>query len=161
MECWASFLTFTFGTTRTVELSAARAGRTLPSTKFFGTHFFQTLSRPPSLLNADRRIKSAWNLQNHTGNRIRSSRLVAQCLSQLRNRLLLECNSNVQNSMLWVTFHTYLYFLQKSSILSFLEGFDHGSRIQSQSRTTAYTGQRMTRDCDNCWIICVYNSLIF
>jgi hypothetical protein len=39
MECRASILTLTFGTTKTAELSAVRAGRALPRRKFFGTHF--------------------------------------------------------------------------------------------------------------------------
>jgi hypothetical protein len=39
VECWAAILTLTFGTTRAAELSAIRAGRTLPPRKFLGTHF--------------------------------------------------------------------------------------------------------------------------
>jgi hypothetical protein len=46
MECWASILTLTFGTTRTAELSARRASRTLPPGKFLGTHFCYRLSGP-------------------------------------------------------------------------------------------------------------------
>ena len=34
MECWASIPTLTFGITGTAELSALRAGRTLPPRKF-------------------------------------------------------------------------------------------------------------------------------
>jgi hypothetical protein len=38
MECRASILTLTVGTTRTAELSAVRAGRTLPPRKVLGTY---------------------------------------------------------------------------------------------------------------------------
>jgi hypothetical protein len=46
MGCWASNLSLTFGTTRTVELSALGAGRTLPPRKLFGAHLCYRLSRP-------------------------------------------------------------------------------------------------------------------
>jgi hypothetical protein len=39
-------LTLTADTAMTSELSALRAGRTLPSRKFVGTHFSYRLSRP-------------------------------------------------------------------------------------------------------------------
>jgi hypothetical protein len=39
MECWVTFLTWTFGTTEKAELSAIPAGRTLPLKKFLGTQF--------------------------------------------------------------------------------------------------------------------------
>ena len=39
MECWASILTFTFGTPLTAQLSAIRAVSTLPSRELLGTHF--------------------------------------------------------------------------------------------------------------------------
>jgi hypothetical protein len=38
MECCASILTLTFGTTMTAELSAVGAGRTLPQIKHLSTH---------------------------------------------------------------------------------------------------------------------------
>jgi len=39
MESWAPIRTLTFGTPRTPELSALRAGRTLYPSEFLGTHF--------------------------------------------------------------------------------------------------------------------------
>jgi hypothetical protein len=44
MECWASILSLTFGTTWTSELSALRAGRNLPSRKFLDTNLCYRLS---------------------------------------------------------------------------------------------------------------------
>ena len=46
MKFWASILTLTFGTTRTAEFSAIRAGRTFPSRRFFGVHFCQRVCVP-------------------------------------------------------------------------------------------------------------------
>jgi len=40
MECWASILILTFGTTRTAEWSELHAGRTLIPRKFLGSHFW-------------------------------------------------------------------------------------------------------------------------
>jgi len=39
MKCSASVHPLAFGTTRTADLSALRAGSTLPQRKFLGTHF--------------------------------------------------------------------------------------------------------------------------
>ena len=44
MECRASIFTLTFGTTRTTQLSALRAGR--PPRKLLGTHFCSRVSGP-------------------------------------------------------------------------------------------------------------------
>jgi len=57
MECWGSDLTLTFGTTRTAELSAVRAGHTL--------HFNPP---PPPLLNADSLKFSKDTTDNRTRN---------------------------------------------------------------------------------------------
>ena len=46
MEFRASILTLTFGTTRTAELSALRAGCTLTPRKFLGSYFYYMLSGP-------------------------------------------------------------------------------------------------------------------
>jgi hypothetical protein len=46
MDFRASILTLTFGTTRTAELSALRAGCTLTPRKFLGSHFYYMLSGP-------------------------------------------------------------------------------------------------------------------
>lgn len=43
-ESWVSILTLALGTTRRGELSALRAGRSLPPWKFLGTHFCYRLS---------------------------------------------------------------------------------------------------------------------
>ena len=45
MECCASTLTLTFGTTETAELSAVRAGHTLRQRKILGTVFCWRLRR--------------------------------------------------------------------------------------------------------------------
>jgi hypothetical protein len=46
MECWASILTLTFGTTVMAEVSVLRPGRTSPSSEFLGTHSYYKLSGP-------------------------------------------------------------------------------------------------------------------
>ena len=48
MECWASILILTFGTTWTAELSATRAVFTLPPRKILGTNLCQRASGPKS-----------------------------------------------------------------------------------------------------------------
>jgi len=55
MECWASILTATLGTTKTAQLLAPHAGRTLPQRKFLATHFCYRLSKIPVLVNVNRR----------------------------------------------------------------------------------------------------------
>ena len=68
-ECWTSILNLTFGTIRTAELSAVRAGRTLPPRKFLGIHFYYRVDR--RVLNADRRLCHLKISKDPTGNQTR------------------------------------------------------------------------------------------
>ena len=53
----------TFGTTMTAELSALRAGSTLPPRKFLWNHFLLEAEWTPDYLNADTKIRSLKNFQ--------------------------------------------------------------------------------------------------
>ena len=76
--------TLTFGKTRTAELSILRAGRTLPPRKFLGTHLRQGLSGLQRYWLRTEGIGHFKISKDSTGIEPGTSRLVAQCLNQLR-----------------------------------------------------------------------------
>jgi hypothetical protein len=57
MECWASILTLTFGTSRTAELSTSRAGRALPP------RIFLCVEWTPGIMMADKGVRSLESFQ--------------------------------------------------------------------------------------------------
>jgi hypothetical protein len=63
MEFWAFILTLTLGTTRTAELSATRAGRTLNPMKFLGYSFLLDAEWISGLPKADTRNTSFEHFQ--------------------------------------------------------------------------------------------------
>ena len=63
LECWASILTSTFGTTRTAELIASRVGRNLSPKNIPWYSFLLEAEWTPRLLNADKRMSTLENFQ--------------------------------------------------------------------------------------------------
>ena len=92
MNVWV-ILTLTFGTTRTSQLSATRAGRTLPLMKFLGIHFFYRLSGPQSYWKWIEGIDQFKTSNDPTGHRNRNLCLLTQCINNLRHRLSFVTNN--------------------------------------------------------------------
>jgi hypothetical protein len=63
MNCWASSLTLTFGTTMMAELSALRAGHILPPKESPRYSFLLEAEWTPGLLNAHRRNRTIENFE--------------------------------------------------------------------------------------------------
>jgi len=92
MECWASILTSMFGSSTASELSDLRAGRPhFTSEEIPWYSFLLEAEWTSGLLNSDWTNRSLEKFQR-TPPGIEPGTSVAQCLNQLRHRLLLDKN---------------------------------------------------------------------
>jgi len=86
VECWASILTLTIRTSKTAELSALRAGHTLPPRKFLGTCFFERLRGPQGYWMQTEETGHLETSKDRTGYWTQNLPSCVQCLNQLHQQ---------------------------------------------------------------------------